>query len=109
MLTDERTNDQISAALAERLFDIRICQDCAQAGDPHTVNRAEVIEPFASDCNTALGLVVPEMAKRGYNFGCGKSHRDWWAVFERPLYGYADELPRAICLAAEAALDTEEE
>ena len=115
MPTDERTNEQISAALAERLFNIRICPDCTQAGDPHTVNRAEVIEPFASDHTAALALVVPEMRGRGYyfeladmsdggvraTFGKQGSQRVWIA---RTPFGLE---PRAICLAAEAALDAE--
>ena len=103
-MTDERTNEQISAAIAERLFGIT----------PITSVWTKLSKtPFASDHNAALGLVVPEMRKRGWMFemadfstgvDCGfvKVGFSKWASCD-----FGQE-PRAICEAALAALDAEE-
>ena len=102
-MTDERTNEQISDAIAERLFGIKEWQ-------------ARLYRIYASDHNAALGLVVPEMlARPGIDsFECGVTKSGSWAVFRRGYgpgvagYAEADEgLPRAICLAVLAALDAE--
>lgn len=115
MITDERTNEQISAALAERLlhwkqgpFGTWFDHDGLIVNDPI----------FASDHNAALGLVVDAMLERpGYNsFECGATKSGiYYAVFRKnhgpSAAGYSENneaLPRAICLAAEAALDAEE-
>ena len=147
MLTDERTNKQISAAIAERLFrwkfyrrqvpitntyflaesmpeDRDILAGVAQPFDPndtddeyHGYLTLEAYEgsPYASDHNAALGLVVPAMADKGYGFKLNvflygvtgatfyaANAREWWVKANS-----IDELPRAICLAAEAALKQE--
>ena len=103
-MTDERTNEQISAEIAERLFENPIEW------------RMVAGKPFASDYNAALGLVVPEMRERGYEFASMDRDGEFRCSFYRPKSNILDvvigvpfgEEPRAICLAALAALDTEE-
>ena len=101
---DTRTNEQLSAEIARRLFD-------QLEGHEWKIGKARVSwKDLASDYNATLGLVVSEMLEtHGYNFSCGRNDRGWWAVFKQPFYVYADTLPRAIYLAALAALDAEEE
>ena len=124
MLTDERTNEQISAALAERLFGWEECKCTRLLGLPHFkrgngvahydhVTARDLSEQF-SDYNAALGLVVPEMRKLGYELRIEDeldrgvvnvqfSNGRVCGIAEQP-FGLE---PRAICLAAEAALDAE--
>ena len=78
------------------------------------VNFIGGLDEQGNDHNAALGLVVPEMAKRGYvRFECGVDSFAW-ATFRKRLgypgsgYGSGKELPSAICEAALAALDAEE-
>ena len=109
MLTDERTNEQISAAIAKLLLD-------QLEGHEWKIGEAWVSwKDLASGHNAALGLVVPEMRKLGYSFWM----RDIWPKKGESLVGFGkggamsnvilpyDQLPRAICLAAEAALNAE--
>ncbi len=107
MPTDERPNEELSAEIAERLF------PCPSPSCPYASHQDQ---PYASDHNAALGLVVPAMlARPGIDsFECGVTKSGSWAVFRRGHgpgvagYAEADEgLPRAICLAALAALDAE--
>ena len=118
MNTDERTKDVLSAAIAKRLFGLELCN----GDDKNFVRLASggvaLLKPFASDHNAALELVVPEMRKRGWVFrliDCleidevGVDFIRWEPEF-REATGMAPfgQEPRAICLAALAALDQEE-
>lgn len=119
MLTDERTNKQISAAIAKLLFEKIVCQPdyelCTNEWRARCAIPCSVyIEPFASRFAAALGLVVPEMRKLGYELRIEDeldrgvvnvqfSNGRVCGIAEQP-FGLE---PRAICLAAEAALDAE--
>ena len=105
-MTDERTNEQISAAIAERLFNWEQCHKGCLCVPPTY---------YASDHNAALGLVVPEMRQRGWAFFMADEPAGIQVLFEsraddetywlaRAPFG---EEPRAICLAVLAALDAE--
>ena len=116
-MTDERTNEEISAAIAKRLFGLEPHPTLAgwflNAAPGYKGDYQQAI--YASDHNAALGLVVPEMRRRGYLFslednGGGESVM---AIFWSKKFGsipatapYSEE-PRAICLAALAVLDAE--
>jgi len=112
-MTDTRTNEQISVAIAERLFGLE-CVGCWEEPLERCPLHGRERAPFASDHNAALGLVVPEMRRRGWHFTV-TSYAGFESVtvsFFRPESWHEtrespDELPRAICLAAEAALDAE--
>lgn len=149
-MTDTRTNEEISSAIAERLFGWKfyrrqmpitstyflaesmpegrdVLAGVVQPFDPndtgdeyHGYLTVEPYEgsPYAEDHNAALGLVVDAMLERpGYNsFECGATKSGiYYAVFRKnhgpSAAGYSENneaLPRAICLAALAALDAEE-
>lgn len=117
-MTDERTNKEISAAIAKRLW-----PGSTKDGHEWRFGKSWVDwSDFASDHNAALGLIVPEMRKRGWFFLVddyrGELGRTTFVRFSKqgapvfePVHGEAyaefDELPRAICLAAEAVMDAE--
>lgn len=121
-MTDERTDKQISAAIAERLFGITRAthsylwaQVVATGRTWRTVTGNIFLgEPYAEDHNAAMGLVVPEMRTQGYWFELadmsggrvratfGKDEGGRWSA--RAPVG---QEPRAICLAALAAMDAE--
>ena len=114
-MTDERTNEQISAAIAERLLRWVWVEavSCWVDRDGLVVATRSEFKP-ASDHNTALGLVVPEMRKRGWQFSLVDVGDEVRAVFfsknlHRTVLASAPfgEEPCAICLAALAALDQE--
>ena len=111
------TNEQLSAEIARRLFGWHEEPDFETkelrwwfSADGH-----EIFAPiFADDHNAALGLVVPAMWKRGYGFNLdlylnGVSGANFYDQQGRGHWTKADNgsLPRAICLAAVAALDAE--
>lgn len=104
-MTDTRTNKEISVAIAKILWP---CFCGANACD-----RISYREPYAEDHNAAH-LVVDAMRERGYTtFACGYYSQGMaWAQFSKKPESYyrlapSNELPRAICLAAEAALGAE--
>ena len=112
MLTDERTSEEISAAIAERLFG-KVIEDgyeVVTASDGYRYRMS--IKLYASDHNAALGLVVPKMRRRGYEFWMSDRRGRVQVSFSADgkysvaLAEFGQE-PRAICLAAEAALDAE--
>ena len=117
-MTDERTNKQINAAIAERLLRWVWVEavSCWVDRDGLVVATRSEFKP-ASDHNTALGLVVPAMADKGYKkFSCGSYGQGTvWAEFSTygwsPKRWYAEDndgsIPRAICLAG-LVLDAEE-
>ena len=107
MPTDERTKEQISAAIAMRLFPC--LEGCWGIAHSHFVEHN-----FASDHNAALGLVVPAMAARGWSFtlSVDATEKTATALFVRrgiwhEVAESSSEIPRAICLAALAAMDAE--
>ena len=136
---DERTNQQLSAEIARRLLhwtqdtiahlhnDFKgegdpLCS-CVGCADGSNAKRRLWVSPdrewkgepvFASDHNASLGLVVPEMRRRGYefmaeDFAAQSSIRVWFvkgSVMGSSRVPFGQE-PRAICLAALAALDQE--
>lgn len=104
----ERTNEEISAAIAERLW-----PGSTKDGHEWRFGKSWVDwSDFAEDHNAALGLIVPEMRKRGYWFFMEDDHEaglvtvfftNWSCRVTLPF----GQEPRAICLAAEAALGAE--
>ena len=111
-MTDERTKEQINAEIARRLFGWHLTNwGSWDDKDGLPVLRSAI---FASDHNAALGLVVPEMRRRGYefmaeDFAAQSSIRVWFvkgSVMGSSRVPFGQE-PRAICLAALAALDQE--
>ena len=122
MPTDERTKEQINAAIAERLFEItyethaHLWVDALLLDEYHaTALHVFRGESYASEHNAALGLVVTEMRKRGYLFsledngGGGSVMAIFWSkkLGSIPATAPFGEEPRAICEAALAALDAE--
>lgn len=112
-MTDKRTNEEISAAIAKRLFGLVVESGWGLITASDGFQYRMSIKPYASDHNAAMGLVVPEMRKRGYIFYldddegtvCVDFHGASW--YGRKWVPYGEE-PRAICLAALAALDQEQ-
>ena len=113
-MTDERTNEQISAEIAERLFGLVQC-DIAPRGF-HPADRAyPCVDWDYVSFDGALGLVVPEMRRRGYEFASMDRNGEFRCSFYQPKSNIPDvvigvpfgEEPRAICLAALLALDAE--
>ena len=120
MPTDERTNEELSAAIAERLFGLAI-ENGKRVGISDGWRYHFPVKPYASDHNAALGLVVPAMRKRGYRFemeddwdfgdgkamGVGIRFRTMKQARVEMTFTPFGQEPRAICLAALAALDAE--
>lgn len=114
------TNDELSAEIARRLFGlVPHTNDCANPNRCFAVSANDKfgnpLAPYASDHNAAMGLVVPEMRKRGWELmtedfieeaRCGVMFVKGRYV-SRTLVPFGEE-PRAICEAALAALDSEE-
>ena len=107
MEVTERTNEQLSAEIAERLFGGLTAQMLPLSGG----GTITCFPDYASDHNAALGLVVPEMRKRGWSFEMGDclDETSVECSFDFiPRTAPFGQEPRAICLAALAALDAEE-
>jgi hypothetical protein len=111
-MNSELTNEQLSAEIARWLFGRTTAREIP-SGDPGIITYA--VDDFAGDNDAAMGLVVPEMRKRGYEF-MSEDFADeskFQALFVkgstrgRGQAPFGDE-PRAICEAALAALDAEE-
>lgn len=114
------SDDALGEVIAKRLFGWKECTCTRLLGVSHfSLGKgvfyyehatAGQLESYASDHNAAMGLVVTEMRKRGYEFELittpeGKTQ----AIFaNREAVDAASaafgEEPRAICLAALAAL-----
>ena len=123
-MTDERTNEQISAEIAGRLFGQTVeWREWDWKEDGETGHTAafvvvtegvpfwHIVDPYASDHNAAMGLVVSEMRKRGWSFEMGDclDETSVECSFDFiPRTAPFGQEPRAICLAALAALDAEE-
>lgn len=95
------SNEELSAEIAKRLFGLVLTNDVL------------LTSVYASDHNAAMGLVVPEMRKRGYafeltDFAAGFATATFAtqteAYSESAVYG---EEPRAICEAALKALEAQ--
>lgn len=128
MPTDERTNKQISAEIARRLFGLTVewrewdWKEDGESGhnaawvvmDEPPREYWHIVDPYASDHNAAW-QVVTEMRKRGYiywasDMWAGEGHTQAGFSKEGNLYRITapfGEEPRAICLAVLGTLEQE--
>lgn len=136
-MPDTRTNEEVSAEVARRLFGWEWRQvhcfkghlvdaflptergsenlDWCHAPWNADTDGLWFVKPYASEHNAALGLVVPEMTAQGFEFRM-IVHRSDGSVFVEfynehvqagEMVDSIKEAPRAICEAALAALDAE--